>query len=160
MIRYAMKLLLILLYATSIGCTSDLTSRGLTAKEAITINIKASEILNPYLGTEQNPLFIQVVQLKHIDRFQSLDFISLYKDIENSLGKDLIYLEQPFPIKPGSTVTKLIKPEIGANFIGLLYYFSNFEQATTRHWLPTQPGKKQCFDVLFNNNKGVIARCK
>ncbi|WBA88897.1 type VI secretion system lipoprotein TssJ [Endozoicomonas sp. GU-1] len=160
MIRYAMKMLLILLCTTPVGCSSGLTSSGLTAKEAITINITASEILNPYLGNEQNPLFIQVVQLKQIDRFQSLDFISLYQDIENSLGKDLIYLEQSFPIKPGTTVTKSIKPEMGTNFIGLLYFFSNFEQATTRHWLATQPGKKQCFDVFFNNNKGVLERCK
>ena len=160
MIRYTIKLLLVFSYITLFGCASGLTSSGLASKETITIDITANKILNPYSGSDQNPLFIQIVQLKQIERFQSLDFISLYQDVEKSLGKDLVYLDQSFPIKPGATVKKLIKPEVGANFIGLLYFFSDFENATTRHWLPVQSGKNQCFDISFNNNKGVIERCK
>ncbi|WP_066016624.1 type VI secretion system lipoprotein TssJ [Endozoicomonas atrinae] len=155
MIRYAIKLPLALLFTTLIGCTS-----GLTPKKTIRINIKASEQLNPYSGVEQHPLFIQVVQLKNIDHFQSLDFKSLYNEPAKALGEDLIYLEQTFPIKPGDTVTKTIKPEPDTDFIGLLYFFSNFEKATTRHWLPVQPRKKQCFNILLNNTKGLIERCK
>ncbi|WP_257286191.1 type VI secretion system lipoprotein TssJ [Endozoicomonas sp. SESOKO1] len=164
MISYTVKLLFILSFTTLLGCTSALTSGEIASKETIKINIKANKVLNPYSGSEQNPLFIQIVQLKQIERFQSLDFLSLYQDIEKSLGKDLIYPDLSFPLKPGTTVTKLIKPETGANFIGLLYFFSNFEEATTRHWLPIQPGKNpgknQCFDISFNNIKGVLERCK
>lgn len=130
-----------------------------TKDESIVVNMTASEQLNPYLGAGQNPLFIQVLQLKNVDGFQALDFPSLYNEPARALGDGLVYLEHPFPIKPGESMARSITPEKDTRFIGLLYFFNDFEHATTRHWFPVQ-GKRQCLDIFLSNTQGVLEHCK
>ena len=145
------------------GCTTQwrdwVELTDWTKDESIVVNMAASEQLNPYLGTGQNPLFVQILQLKSVDGFQVLDFPSLYSEPAKALGDGLVYLEQPFPIKPGESISKSIMPEKDTRFIGLLYFFNDFEHATTRHWFAVD-GAGQCLDVFLSNTQGVLARCK
>ncbi|MFK0573522.1 type VI secretion system lipoprotein TssJ [Endozoicomonas sp.] len=154
MVRYAIKLLMIWLFSMLAGCIS-----GLAPERIIKINIKANEQLNSYLGVESNPVFIQVLQLKNVDSFQDLDFTRLYNDPAKALGEGMVYLAPPFPVKPGEIITKIIKPEADARFIGLLYFFNDFEKATTRHWFPVRTDKKQCLNLFLNNTLAVMEKC-
>lgn len=164
MLRFAGRLVPVVLSVLLAGCATEwkdwveLTD-WTQQDESILINVRASEQLNPYLGAGQNPLFIQVLQLKSVDGFQALDFYSLYNEPARALGDGLVYLEHPFPIKPGESLVKDIHPEKDTRFIGLFYFFNDFEHATTRHWFPVQ-GKRQCLDVFLSNTQGVLESCK
>lgn len=133
------------------GCAS------LFEKETeVALTIEASEQINPGNLSNSNPLFVQVVQLKDIARFQKAELLSLYKNLSTELGDELVYFTPPFPIKPGEKIEQLIQPEPGSNYMGLIYYFNQFDQATTRHWSPIIPHKYQCIRAEISNTTATI----
>ncbi|MGI9274856.1 MAG: type VI secretion system lipoprotein TssJ [Endozoicomonas sp.] len=147
------KPLFLLLCLCLSGCAS-----WFQKETQVRLTIKASDQINPGNTSDSNPLFIQVLQLKDTARFQQADFLNLYKNLSATLGDELVYLPPAIPVRPGETLEQIIKPEPGSQYIGLIYFFSQYQQSTTRHWLSIEPSREQCIQVNLSNTLATISQ--
>ena len=126
----------------------------------VALYFQASDQVNPGSMSNSNPVFVQVLQMREVDRFRQADFIALVQDPVSALGGDLTYAAAPVPVQPGEELTMQITPLGSSQFFGIVFHFHHYEQAITRRWVGITHNKNQCVQInLFNLDAEITDKC-
>ncbi|MAR92481.1 MAG: type VI secretion system lipoprotein TssJ [Pseudomonadota bacterium] len=130
------------------GCTyflSDVTK--------VDLRLVAGGDVNPDDSGRPSPVVVRILELKSPAVFETADFFALYQDPEQTLGADLVALEE-VEFKPGDVRDfKLgLQPESG--YVAIMAAYRRLEQANWRLVLPLRSGHKNAVTVLLNR-RGV-----
>lgn len=145
-------LLLMLVLGLS-GCSyfmSDLTK--------VDMRIVATGDVNPDDNGRPSPVVVRVVELSSPAVFESSEFFALYHDGEQTLGGDLIGLEE-FEFKPGDVqdLKFALTPE--ASYVGIFAAYRQLDRVNWRMVLPLNLKQKNNLTVLLNS-RGIELAAK
>ena len=136
------------------GCAyfmSDLTK--------VDMRIVAGGDVNPDDNGRPSPVVVRVVELKSPAVFESAEFFALYQDEAQTLGADLVAVEE-FEFKPGDVqdLKFALKPE--SNFVGILAAYRQLDKANWRLVLPLTLRDKNQLTVLLNRRGIELATAR
>jgi type VI secretion system protein VasD len=104
------------------------------------LELRAASTLNPDDSGRPSPLRVRLYELKSVSAFNSGDFNSLYQHDKETLGGDLVALEE-IQVQPGmqKSFTRKLSPD--TKFLGVLAPYRNIEQAVWRASMEVPAGK-------------------
>lgn len=113
--------------ALLMGCQT--TRETLSFDTTANITLYAAQDINPDQDNRASPLVIRVFKLADERQFGREDFLNLYEDAENRLGRDLIDTVVLKEIAPGEIRTEEFELAPDVKYLGLLAEFVNYQDA-------------------------------
>lgn len=95
------------------------------------LRIAPTENINPDSNGRSSPLVVRVYELAAKNAFQNADFFNLYDDMEQTLGNDLIAMEE-IVITPGKVHKHPMRLNWQTRYIGVMAAFRDIEDAQWR----------------------------
>jgi type VI secretion system protein VasD len=95
------------------------------------LRIQPSISINPDNSGRPSPLVIRVYELSSRNAFQSSDFFNLYDDAEQTLGSDLISVED-MVVRPGRVHEHAMSLSQQTRYIGVMAAFRDIQNAQWR----------------------------
>jgi type VI secretion system protein VasD len=141
----AFSLIVIILVS---GCSS--TREILNLNTSAVLNISASNEVNPDQDNRPSPIIVRVYQLTDSRQFSREEFISLYQNAEQNLGKDLIDTTLLKEFIPGENRKETLKLSADVHYIGILAEYSQYQKADTMLVLPVTPHKQNSLYITLN----------
>lgn len=133
------------------GCQA--TRETLNFDTTANLNFYAGESINPDQDNRASPLVIRVFKLADARQFGREDFLNLYEDAENRLGKDLLDTVILKEIAPGELRKEHFELTPDVKYIGLLAEFINYQNADAITIIPVQAHKENDIDLQIKGIK-------
>ncbi|WP_460997351.1 type VI secretion system lipoprotein TssJ [Simiduia litorea] len=129
MIFSKLKLTAFLLLSVAIITGCQTTRRTLNFDTTANLHLHAAAKINPDQDNRTSPLVIRIFKLADARQFGREDFLNLYEDADNRLGKDLIDTIVLKELAPGeSRIEKIsLTPEV--KYLGVLAEFVQYQDA-------------------------------
>ncbi len=127
------------------GCQTS--RKALDLETLATLNLYASEDVNPDADNRPSPVVVKVFKLTDSRRFKRADFLSLYESAESRLGDNLLGTVTLKELAPGETRQEVIKLPDDTQFIGIIAEFSQYNSAKPTLALAIKPHNKNTFHV-------------
>ncbi|MBX2858042.1 MAG: type VI secretion system lipoprotein TssJ [Cellvibrionaceae bacterium] len=129
-----MKILLIfrwLLISFSLGLVLGCqpTRRVLNFDTSVELQFSTSNMVNPDRDGRASPVIVRVYKLADERQFSREDFLNLYEDADNRLGKDLLGTVVLKELAPGESRKERIELEPKVKYVGLLAEFIRYQDA-------------------------------
>lgn len=109
------------------GCQP--TRRALNFDTGIELHLSAANMVNPDRDGRASPVVIRVFKLSDDRQFSREDFLNLYEDAENRLGKDLLGTIVLKELAPGEVRKERIELSRDVKYVGLLAEFVRYQDA-------------------------------
>jgi type VI secretion system protein VasD len=145
------SLALTILLLSLFGCQA--TRETLNFDTTANLNFYAAETINPDQDNRASPLVIRVFKLADARQFGREDFLNLYEDADNRLGKDLLDTIVLKEIAPGELRKERFELSPEVKYIGLLAEFVNYQDADAITIIPVQAHTKNDIDLQINGIK-------
>lgn len=133
------------------GCQA--TRETLNFDTAAEITLYADQTINPDLDHRASPLVIRVFKLADDRQFSREDFLNLYENADNRLGKDLLDTIVLKELAPGEQRLETIQltPEVA--YLGILAEFVQFQDADAVTLVAVTPHKTNTVDLQISGLK-------
>ncbi|MDN3640216.1 type VI secretion system lipoprotein TssJ [Simiduia curdlanivorans] len=118
---------LLLSAAVILGCQT--TRRTLNFDTTANLHLHAAGKINPDQDNRSSPLVIRIFKLADARQFGREDFLNLYEDADNRLGKDLIDTIILKELAPGETRIEKISLTPEVKYLGILAEFVQYQDA-------------------------------
>ncbi len=133
------------LIALLIGCQT--TRRTLNFETSADLNFTAHSNVNPDQDDRPSPIVIRVLKLGDVRQFKREDFLNLYEDAGNRLGKDLIDTVILKELAPGESRTEHLTLTPDVRYLGLLAEYVQYQRANPILVVPIQDHSSNAFDI-------------
>lgn len=127
----------------------------LSSKTKLDLEIKVSSELNPDQNGRPSPVVVRFYSLASPAIFENADFVSLYQNDKNILGKDYIRKEEK-DFQPGEHFKAQLEFNEQANFIAFMVAFQDIEQANWRLVVPLERVKHNYLNVRITSDSILI----
>lgn len=129
--------LLLTLFAFS-GCQTVNSGFGgmLDLDTNVTLHLEVESDINPDERSRPSPLYLRFYQLKDKKIFERADFVQLYEQDEETLGKDFISKQRLKLVKPGEGRSEKFVLEKDAKYIAVYAEFFKYRDATYKIVVP------------------------
>jgi type VI secretion system protein VasD len=126
-----------MLILSSLGLTGCmLIPESFLPDHKIQLNVRSSAALNPDEAGNPNPLTIKVYELTSPDAFEEIDFIPLFKNPKEVLGKDMVGQEQIIQIRPNYKLAIRFTAKRETKYLGVVAAYQNIQNAEWRLLIP------------------------
>ena len=144
--------LVIGLLAVSLSACQS-TRRTLNFDTSVEIDFNAYEDANPDADDRASPVVLRVFHLADDRQFEREDFLNLYENAEQRLGKDLLNTTILKEFSPGEQriETLSLSPEV--KYIGVLAEFFQYQNTTAVITLPIVDHSGNVLDIHIVGNK-------
>lgn len=105
--------------------------------EPLTVHFKSTGWVNPDIAGNSSPVVVRLFLLDRAQRFERADFFSLYQDAEETLGKDLVAVEE-LMVRPAVYTEHRLSLEGEPDFIGAIAAFRDLPNAVWRVLVPLE----------------------
>jgi type VI secretion system protein VasD len=125
------------------GCGGSKPPPASPCSLPVTIDVTASERLNPDENAQSLPTVVRVLQLTHAARVEEADFVQLWERLEDTLGDQLVQ-KQELTVFPGKREPLAIELDPKSRF---LVGMAVFRQPTGTQWrsiVPLPASEKLC----------------
>ncbi|UTA46615.1 type VI secretion system lipoprotein TssJ [Simiduia sp. 21SJ11W-1] len=129
------------------------TRETLNFDTSANVTLYAALDINPDQDKRASPLVIRVFKLADARQFGREDFLNLYEDAENRLGRDLLDTVVLKEIAPGEKRTETFELAPEVKYLGLLAEFVNYQDADAVTIIPIQPHTENDIDLQINGVK-------
>ena len=119
---------------------------GAPKPQGLTVNINASEDVNPDLQGRPSPIVVHLFELSSVEAFNSLDYLGLTNNSGMALGADRLNGTQTV-VAPGGFSALELQIDAGTSAIGIVAGYRDIDNATWRRAVPVTPGKTDNIDV-------------
>ena len=144
-------LLLGLVVGLALGCQP--TRRVLNFDTGVELQLSASNMVNPDRDGRASPVIVRVYKLVDERQFSREDFLNLYEDAENRLGRDLLGTIVLKELAPGEIRKERIELESGVKYVGLLAEFVRYQDAQSIQLIPIVEHKINKVQVQLSGTK-------
>jgi len=100
-----------------------------------------------------SPVVVRVFKLADDRQFSREDFLNLYEDAENRLGKDLLGTIKLKEIAPGETRKEVIELSEDVKYVGLLAEFVRYQEAEAIQIVPITDHKINKYILSISGTK-------
>ncbi|WP_161787497.1 type VI secretion system lipoprotein TssJ [Endozoicomonas numazuensis] len=147
------KLLTSLVFIALItGCS---TSREvLNFDTSAELSLQAASDVNLDSDGRPSPLVIRIFKLSDARQFEREDFLTLYEQAEDRLGKDLIGTVQLKELAPGENRLETFELTPDIRYLGILAEYSRYDETTTMLVLPVSAHYSNDFSLIASE-KGL-----
>lgn len=132
---------MILLALTLAACAS-----GPPPKEVLTLTVTAAADVNPDLQGRPSPVVVQILELKSLEQFNSLDYMSLADAAGSALGADVVNRNQ-MVLSPGASRSQELELDEATSAIGFIAGYRDLDNATWRQAVPIVQGQTASITV-------------
>jgi len=122
---------------------------GAPKKEELVLDIAAAEDVNPDSRGRPSPIVVHVMELKSLETFNSLDYVSLTNASGAALGPDRLNGSQVV-IAPGGTLMMELELDAATTAIGVVAGYRDIDNASWRQAIPISPGQTDRIKVQLN----------
>ncbi len=133
--------------AAAHACVLVLVIAGLSAcgggapkKEGLAVSITATDDVNPDLQGRPSPIVVHIIELKSVETFNSLDYVSLTDPSGAALGADRLNGTQ-LVIAPGGFNMQQLEIDAATAAIGIVAGYRDIDNASWRRAVPVVPGE-------------------
>lgn len=133
--------LIVLLLAGLAACGG-----GGPKKEGLVVNLQAAEDVNPDLQGRPSPIVVHVIELKSVETFNSLDYVSLTDPSGAALGADRLNGSQVV-VAPGGFSMLELEIDASTTAIGVVAGYRDIDNASWRTAVPVSPGQTETIVV-------------
>jgi type VI secretion system protein VasD len=112
---------------------------GAPKKEELVINIQAAEDVNPDSQGRPSPIVVHILELKSVETFNSLNYVSLTDNSGAALGQDRLNGSQTV-IAPGGNFMTELELDAGTSAIGIVAGYRDIDNASWRQAVPIAAG--------------------
>ena len=137
----ARRLIAALLAALLAACAG-----GPPKKEPMMLTLQAAAEVNPDLQGRPSPVVVQILELKSLELFNSLDYMSLSDPSGAALSADLLNRNQVV-LSPGASRQMELELDASTQAIGLIAGYRDIDNATWRQAVPISPGETKSITV-------------
>ena len=128
------------------GCSS--TKKMLDLDTTAVLDIRIAEEVNPNEDGRSTPVVIRVFSLADERQFKREDFLNLYEDAANRLGKDLIDEVKLRELAPSEQRIEKLELTEDTRFLGIMAEFSQFQNAQALIVLPIEAHSKNKYTLI------------
>ena len=130
-----------------VACTT--TREVLNLDTSAVLMIKARNNINPDQDGRPSPVAIRVFALSDDRQFRREDFLTLYEDAAERLGRDLVDTFQLKALAPGETREEVLTLTPEVNYIGFLAEYLQYDHQDAQPLLvlPLTPHKKNKYEI-------------
>lgn len=134
--------------ASSAGCRSEILPVKEPKKcqlQVVTMTVLASPSINPTSEGLPRPVIVRIYQLKNDVNLQNATFEQIWKDDKNTLGDDLVKVDE-LPAYPNSRTEVKFERDDSAQYVTAVALFRNPKGKSwfTSFELPPSPAKGEC----------------
>lgn len=141
-------LLLTFLVSGLWGCQA--TRETLNLDTTAEINLYADQSINPDRDKRASPLVVRIFKLADDRQFSREDFLNLYEDADNRLGKDLLDTIVLKELAPGEQRLETIQLSPEVAYLGILAEFVQFQDADAVTLVAITPHKTNSIDLQIS----------
>lgn len=117
-----------------LGCQP--TRRVLNFDTGVELQFSTSNMVNPDRDGRASPVIVRVYKLADERQFSREDFLNLYEDADNRLGRDLLGTIVLKELAPGELRKERIELEPEVKYVGLLAEFIRYQDAQSIQLVP------------------------
>ncbi len=134
------------------GCS---TSREvLNFDTSAELNLQAASDVNLDADGRPSPLVIRIFKLTDARQFEREDFLTLYEQAEDRLGKDLLGTVQLKELAPGENRLETFELTPDIRYLGILAEYSRYDETRTMLVLPVSAHYSNDFSLVASE-KGL-----
>lgn len=115
-------------------------------KEQLSMNIQAATDVNPDLQGRPSPIIVHIMELKSVEQFNGLDYMSLSDPSGGPLGADLVSRNQ-IVLSPGASRQMPMELDAATTAIGLVAGYRDMDNATWKQAVPITQGTTTAITV-------------
>ena len=145
----ALKYLLLIVLAISLTACQA-TRRTLNFNTSAELNFIAQNNINPDSDDRSSPVVVRVFKLADDRQFSREDFLNLYENADDRLGRDLLDTIILKELAPGEKRTETLALTEDVKYIGLLAEFVQYEDADAILVLPITDHKENDFKITID----------
>lgn len=138
-------LILALLLVLTGGCSTVGSTLGIATRAEL--NFQVASNVNPDDQGHASPIVLDVLVLRNKRQFEQEDFLSLYQNARQQLGKDLIRKIRLKEFIPGEHRTEKLKLADDAHYLGVMAEYSRYDKAQTKVVLKVEPHTTSDFRI-------------
>lgn len=120
------------------GCAALSPYSGVTKLE---LTLTAQDDLNPDLNGRPSPAVVKIFELSHPVAFDNADFFDLYDRPAQSLGTDLLALEE-LELRPGDGKSLKLRTSAKGRYVAVLVAYRDVARSDWRYVVPIEPGQR------------------
>ena len=137
------------LVLTTSACQPARKALNLATK--VEIEFVAEENINPDYDERPSPVVVRAFELLDDRQFGREDFLNLYENADDRLGRDLLDTTILKELAPEETRTEVLELTTEVKYIGLLAEFIQYQDAEAILLLPITEHKKNKFVVSIDS---------
>ncbi|TQV66948.1 type VI secretion system lipoprotein TssJ [Exilibacterium tricleocarpae] len=147
-LRKSITAALLAIAAVLLGACST-TREVLNLDTSAVVTIKARNNINPDRDGRPSPVAIRVFALSDDRQFRREDFLTLYEDAAERLGRDLVDTFQLKALAPGETREEVLALTPEVSFIGFMAEYLQYDHSDAEPLLilPLTPHKKNKYEI-------------
>lgn len=111
------------------------------------VNIRVDNHINPDLDDRSSPIVLRVFKLADARQFEREDFLNLYENPAERLGKDLLGLLVLKELVPGEHRTEHLELTPDVHYLGFLAEYMQHDRATAMLVIPMQTHRKNTVNL-------------
>jgi type VI secretion system protein VasD len=115
----------------------------------VVLQFEAAGDINPNIAGRSSPLVVRIYQLTSYSNFYDAEFISLFAEDDETLGRELVHKQELF-LKPNDKRTVYFEAPNDVRTIGILAAFRYFDQGRWRVATSVQKNKTNVVNVFIN----------
>lgn len=128
-----------------VGCQA--TRRGLNLDTSAAVHIRVDHHVNPDLDDRSSPIMLQVFKLADARQFEREDFLNLYENPVDRLGKDLLGALALKELVPGEYRIETLPLTPDVRYVGFLAEYMQHDRASAVLVVPVQEHRKNIINL-------------
>lgn len=149
--KNTLHLLLAFIVILVSGCQTTRNTLNLDTKVSLQLN--ALNNINPDADQRPSPVVIRAFQLADVRQFMREDFLNLYENAGERLGRDLLGTVILKEVAPSEQRLEVIDLSEDVTHIGLLAEFIRYEDANAIVVLPITPHKNNKYTITIDTDQ-------
>lgn len=127
------------------GCQA--TRRGLNLDTTAAVNVRVDSHVNPDLDDRSSPIVIRVFKLADARQFEREDFLNIYENPVDRLGKDLLGMLVLKELVPGEQRTENLSLTPDVRYLGFLAEYMQHDRANAMVVVPIEEHRKNAVNL-------------
>ena len=121
-------------------------------KAALAMNLQAAPDVNPDQQGRPSPIIVHIMELKSVEQFNSLDYMSLTDPSGGALGADMVSRNQII-LSPGASRQIPMELDAATTSIGLVAGYRDIDNATWRQAVSITQGTTTVITVNLRQSQ-------
>lgn len=128
-----------------VGCQA--TRRGLNFDTAAVVHIRVDNHVNPDMDDRSSPIVVRAFKLADARQFEREDFLNLYENPVDRLGRDLLGLLVLKELVPGEYRVENLSLAPDVRYLGFLAEYMQHDRANAMLVVPIQEHRKNTVNL-------------